>query len=391
MKRLIKSGALALFLSTSLAGVAPAQEPVKIGLVSTMSGPGGVMGRHHKDGAELALEQLGGKLGGVPAEIIVGDDQQKPDIGRQVVEGMLKRDKVKFVTGVVFSNVLLAIVDPIVSAGSILVSASGGPSEIAGAKCMRQFFSTSWQNDQAPEAMGEYMTSQGIKSVAILAPNMVAGKDMLTGFKRYYKGKVAAEIYTNFTQADYQSEMTQIRMAKPDAVFVFYPGGLGIQFVKQYAQSGLQKQIPLYSVYTQNETTIGAIGGAVAGNYEAGFWSAGLMNPVNAAFVEAFRKKYGYLPSEYAAASYDAIRLIDSGMRATGGNVDNNDALIAAMEKAEFDSVRGKFKFNTNHFPVQDYYLFRLEKNDKGEYYRKQEKLILAQHGDSYAKSCQMK
>ncbi len=391
MKRLIKFGALALFLSTSLAGVAPAQEPVKIGLVSTMSGPGGVMGRHHKDGAELALEQLGGKLGGVPAEIIVGDDQQKPDIGRQVVEGMLKRDKVKFVTGVVFSNVLLAIVDPIVSAGSILVSASGGPSEIAGAKCTRQFFSTSWQNDQAPEAMGEYMTSQGIKSVAILAPNMVAGKDMLTGFKRYYKGKIAAEIYTNFTQADYQSEMTQIRMAKPDAVFVFYPGGLGIQFVKQYAQSGLQKQIPLYSVYTQNETTIGAIGGAVAGNYEAGFWSAGLMNPVNAAFVEAFRKKYGYFPSEYAAASYDAIRLIDSGIRATGGNVDNNDALIAAMEKADFDSVRGKFKFNTNHFPVQDYYLFRLEKNDKGEYYRKQEKLILAQHGDSYAKSCQMK
>lgn len=391
MKRLIKFGALALFLSTSLAGVAPAQEPVKIGLVSTMSGPGGVMGRHHKDGAELALEQLGGKLGGVPAEIIVGDDQQKPDIGRQVVEGMLKRDKVKFVTGVVFSNVLLAIVDPIVSAGSILVSASGGPSEIAGAKCTRQFFSTSWQNDQAPEAMGEYMTSQGIKSVAILAPNMVAGKDMLTGFKRYYKGKIAAEIYTNFTQADYQSEMTQIRMAKPDAVFVFYPGGLGIQFVKQYAQSGLQKQIPLYSVYTQNETTIGAIGGAVAGNYEAGFWSAGLMNPVNAAFVEAFRKKYGYFPSEYAAASYDAIRLIDSGMRATGGKVDNNDALIAAMEKADFDSVRGKFKFNTNHFPIQDYYLFRLEKNDKGEYYRKQEKLILAQHGDFYAKSCQMK
>jgi len=391
MKRLIKSGALVLFLSASFAGVAPAQEPVKIGLVSTMSGPGGVMGRHHKDGAELALEQLGGKLGGVPAEIIVGDDQQKPDIGRQVVEGMLKRDKVKFVTGVVFSNVLLAIVDPVVSAGSILVSASGGPSEVAGAKCTRQFFSTSWQNDQAPEAMGQYMTSQGIKSVAILAPNMVAGKDMLTGFKRYYKGKIAAEIYTNFTQADYQSEMTQIRMAKPDAVFVFYPGGLGIQFVKQYAQSGLQKQIPLYSVYTQNETTIGAIGGAVAGNYEAGFWSAGLMNPVNAAFVEAFRKKYGYLPSEYAAASYDAIRLIDSGMRATGGKVDNNDALIAAMEKAEFDSVRGKFKFNTNHFPIQDYYLFRLEKNDKGEYYRKQEKMILAQHGDSYAKSCEMK
>ena len=391
MKHVLKIGVCLGAMLAPFASVAVAQETIKVGLLSTMSGPGGVMGRHHKDGAELALEQLGGKLGGVKAEIIVGDDQQKPDIGRQVVEGMLKRDKVKFVTGVVFSNVLLAVVDPVVSAGSILVSASGGPSEVAGAKCHRQFFSTSWQNDQAPEAMGKYMTDKGIKSVAILAPNMVAGKDMLTGFKRYYKGKIAAEIYTNFTQADYQAEMTQIRMAKPDAVFVFYPGGLGIQFVKQYAQSGLQKQIPLYSVYTQNETTIGAIGGALEGNYESGFWSAGLANPVNEAFVEAFRKKYNYVPSEYAAASYDAIRLIDSGLKATKGDVSNNDALITAMEKADFESVRGKFKLNTNHFPIQDYYLFRLVKNDKGEYYRKQEQLILADHNDFYAKDCQMK
>ncbi|MBX3535141.1 MAG: ABC transporter substrate-binding protein [Xanthobacteraceae bacterium] len=375
-----------------MSGITQAQEKLKIGVLSTMSGPGGVMGRHHRDGAVLALEQLNGKLGGVDAELVFGDDQQKPDIGRQVVEGMLKRDNVKFVTGVVFSNVLLAIYDPVITSGAILVSASGGPSEVAGKICSPNFFSTSWQNDQAPEAMGKYMTDQNIGSVAILAPNYTAGKDMLAGFKRNYKGKIVAEIYTNFTQADYQSELSQLRAAKPDAVFVFYPGGLGIQFVKQYSQAGLQKQIPLYSVYTQNETTLGAIGEAAEGNFEAGFWSPDLKNATNEAFVAAFRKRFNYTPSEYAAASYDAIRLIDSGLRQTKGNTSDTNAVIAAMKKADFQSVRGQFKFNTNHFPIQDYYLFKLTKSGEGNtFYRKQESLILKGHGDFYATNCAMK
>lgn len=392
MKRLLKLGLCIAVLAAPMSGIVQAQEKLKIGLLSTMSGPGGVMGRHHRDGAVLALEQLNGKLGGVETELVFGDDQQKPDIGRQVVEGMLKRDGVKFVTGIVFSNVLLAVYDPVISSGAILVAASGGPSEVAGNKCSPQFFSTSWQNDQAPEAMGKYLNDKNIKSVAILAPNMVAGKDMLTGFKRNYKGKIAAEIYTNFTQVDYQSELSQIRAAKPDAVFVFYPGGLGIQFVKQYAQAGLQKQIPLYSVYTQNETTLGAIGDAADGSYEAGFWSPDLKNPTNEAFVAAFRKKFNYNPSEYAAASYDAIRLIDSGLRQTKGNTSDTNAVIAAMKKADFQSVRGQFKFNTNHFPIQDYYLFKLTKSGEGNtFYRKQESLILKGHGDFYATNCAMK
>lgn len=383
---------LAAVLAAGLLTPAMAQEKVKVGVLTTLSGPGGVMGRHHQDGATLALEELGGKLGGAPAELIFGDDQQKPDVGRQVVDGMLKRDKVKFVTGIVFSNVLLAVYRPVLSENAILVSASGGPSEAAGEMCEPGFFSTSWQNDQAPEAMGQYMTDQKIDDVVILAPNYAAGKDMLAGFKRTYKGTVKAEIYTNFTQADYQSELSQIRAANPKAVFVFYPGGLGIQFVKQYNQAGLQGKIPLYSVYTQNETTLPALGAASEGNFEAGFWSPDLKNPANEAFVAAFRKKYNYAPSEYAASSYDAIKLIDSGMKATGGKVSDNKALIAAMQKADIKSVRGNFKLNTNHFPIQDYYLFRLAKDDASNtYYRKMEKMVLPAHGDSYASKCKMK
>jgi branched-chain amino acid transport system substrate-binding protein len=326
------------------------------------------------------------------AELLFGDDQQKPDVGRQVADSLLKKDKVKFVTGAVFSNVLLAIYKPVIDSGAILVSASGGPSEIAGEMCSPSFFSTSWQNDQAPEAMGSYMTERKIDEVAILAPNYAAGKDMLAGFKRNFKGKIAAEIYTNFTQADYQSELAQIRATKPKAVFVFYPGGLGIQFIKQYNQSGLQKDIPLYSVYTQNETTLPALGDTVNGNFEAGFWSPDTKNDANKSFVSAFRKKFGYVPSEYAAASYDAIKLINSGVKASGGNLADNAPIIAAMSKADFTSVRGNFKLNSNHMPIQDYYLFRLTKDaETGAYYRKEEAKVLPAHGDFYAEKCPMK
>lgn len=374
-----------------LSATAHAADSVKIGFITTLSGPGGVMGKHHKDGANLALEQLGGKIGGVNAEIIYGDDQQKPDVGRQVAEEMLKRDKVNFVSGVIFSNVLLALYRPVIESGTIMVGASGGPHEVAGEMCAPNFFSMSWQNDQAPEAMGKYMTDQKIDNVFIMAPNFAAGKDMLAGFKRYYKGKIVSEVYTNFNQLDYQSELSQIRAAKPKAVFVFYPGGMGIQFVKQYAQSGLQATIPLYSVYTQNETTLPAIGPAAVGNYETGFWSPDVKNPANTAFVAAFRQKYGYLPSDYAASAYDSVYLIDSAVKAVKGNLSDKKGMIAAMEAAKIKSVRGDFKFNNNHFPLENFYLFKIVKDDSGAYVRKDEGIVFTAHGDSYASKCAMK
>jgi branched-chain amino acid transport system substrate-binding protein len=364
---------------------------VKIGLITTLSGPGGVLGADHKDGAELALERLGGMIGGLPAEIIYGDDQQKPDVGRQLAESMIKRDQVNFLTGVVFSNVLLAMYKPIVDSGTIMVGASGGPHEIAGELCSPNFFSMSWQNDQAPEAMGKYMSDQKIEDVFIMAPNYAAGKDMLAGFKRTYQGKIVSEVYTNLTQPDYQAEISQIRAANPKAVFVFYPGGLGIQFVKQYAQAGLQGKIPLYSVYSQNELTLPALGEAAAGNYETGFYAPDLKNPVNEEFVAAFTKKYGRLPADYAASAYDAINLIDRAVTAVHGNLSDKEGMIAEMQKANIKAVRGEFKFNNNHFPIENFYLFKIEKNEDGKYFRKNEGVVMSSLEDSYASKCPMK
>ena len=280
-----------------LAMPAVADEPVKIGLVTTLSGPAGVIGKHMKDAADLALEMLGGKIGGKPAVIVYGDDQFKPDVGRQVAEEMLKRDKVDFMTGFIWSNVLLASYQPVIKSGTILVGANAGPHEMAGAMCAPNYFSASWQNDETPEAMGQFMTSKDMQDVYLIAPDYAAGKDMVAGFKRFFKGKIAAEVYTKPGQSDYQVEISQIRAANPKALFIFLPGGMGIQFVKQYAQSGLRGQIPLYSAFTVDETTLPAIGDAAAGNFEVSFWSPDLDNARNKAFVAAFRKKYGYMPS----------------------------------------------------------------------------------------------
>jgi branched-chain amino acid transport system substrate-binding protein len=373
--------------------VAPAfaEQSVKIGFVTTLSGPAGVIGKHMKDASTLALEMLGGKIGGLPATIVYGDDQFKPDVGRQVSEEMLQRDKVDFMTGFIWSNVLLASYQPIIRSGVILIGANAGPHELAGAMCAPNYFSASWQNDQTPEAMGKFMNDQKMNDVYLIAPDYAAGKDMVNGFKRDFKGKVAAEVYTKPGQSDYQVEISQIRQAAPKALFIFLPGGMGIQFVKQYAQSGLRDQIPLYSAFTVDETTLPAIGDAAAGNYEVSFWSPDLDNPRNKQFVAAFRAKYHYMPSYYAAQSFDAINMIDAAVKAVKGNLADKQGMIAAIDKADFPSVRGAFKYGPNHFPIENFYLLKIVKDADGEYVRNIQSTIFADHADAYASECKMK
>jgi branched-chain amino acid transport system substrate-binding protein len=387
----VKRSLLTLIAGLSLlAAPAFAGDDVKIGFVTTLSGPAGVIGRHMKDAGDLALDLLGGKIGGKPASIVYGDDQFKPDVGRQVAEEMLKRDRVDFMTGFIWSNVLLASYQPIIKSGTILIGANAGPHEIAGEMCAPSYFSASWQNDETPEAMGAYMASQHMDDVYLIAPDYAAGKDMVSGFKRFFKGKIAAEVYTKPGQSDYQVEISQIRAANPKALFIFLPGGMGIQFVKQYAQSGLRTQIPLYSGFTVDETTLPAIGDAAAGNFEVSFWSPDLDNAANKAFVAAFRAKYHYMPSYYAAQSFDAINMIDDAVTAVHGDVADRKGMIARMAMAEFPSVRGHFSYNTNHFPIENFYLLKIVQDADGQYVRKIQSTIFTDHKDAYYAECHM-
>ena len=385
--------ALAAALAASLTAATPAmaQQKIKIGFISTFSGPQGVMGEFMKESVELALDHLGRKVGGLDVEMFYGDDQVKPDVGVQVAEEMLKKHQVDFVSGIIWSNVMMAVVPVVTGANKIMVGTNAGASPLAGSQCNELYFSTSWNNDQTPEAMGKFLQDTGVNDIYVLAPNYQAGKDMVAGLKRYYKGRIVEEIYTKLGQQDYQAEITQLRSKNPKAVFAFYPGGMGIQFLRQYDQAGLRGKLPLYTVYTVDEISIPAVKDAAVGIYETRYWSPDLKNAPNQKFVNDYKKKYGKLPVFYGAQSYDSIMLIDSAVKATKGNLKDTKALVQAMRKADFPSLRGPFQYNVNHHPIQNFYLLKAEKVKSGDIEMHIQKTIFEKHKDSYYQDCKMK
>ncbi|MBI3516840.1 MAG: ABC transporter substrate-binding protein [Proteobacteria bacterium] len=390
MTKFLVSAAAAAALGAAVAATPVAAQTVKIGFIATFSGPGGTIGTHLYDGFMLGIEHAGGKLGGLTPEVIKEDDQLKPDVGLQAAQKLLQRDKVNFISGVIFSNVMMAIYKPVIESQTFLISSNAGPSPIAGAQCSPYFFSTSWQNDDPHAAMGKHLQDKGIKRLYLMAPNYQAGKDALTGVKRMFKGEIVDEIYTTVNQPDYSAEIAALRAAKPEALYVFYPGGMGINFVKQYAQAGLVKALPLYSAFTTDSTTVDAQGDAAIGTFGTAFWTVDLKNPANQKFVADFRKKHNYEPSTYSAQAYDSAQLIDAALKATGGKLDNKDALRDALRKADFKSIRGPFKFNNNQFPIQSYYLYETVRED-GKLRQLGRGTVLTDHADVYAKDCPMK
>ncbi len=384
-----------LLAATMVAGFAlgaqAADAPIKIGFISTFSGPGGVLGQELLDGWNLGLAATGGKLGGRDVEVIQADDQAKPDVGRQLADKMVESDKVQLITGVNFSNVMLAIAKPVLDAGVFLISPNAGQSQQAGKACHPHYFNTSFQNDVPAETIGIYMTQKGIKRVYVLAPNYPAGKDSIAGFKLGFKGEVVGEVYTGFTQLDYAAEIAQIRDAKPDAVYFFYPGGLGINFVKQYAQAGLKTSIPLFGPsFSFDQTVLPAMGDAALGAYASAFWNEHYDNAASKKFTADFEAKYHRLPAPYAAQAYDTVLLLDAALKSIGGKIEDKPAFQKALETAKFNTVRGKFRFNTNHYPIQDYYLTEAVKDDKGRVVMNLKELIAADLPDPYVGECKM-
>jgi len=389
MKKTLPIVLFALFASAI--GTAQAANAVKVGFLSTLSGPAAGLGVDIRDGFQLAVKHLNGKLGGLPAEVIVADDQQNPNTGKQVTERFLKKDKVDFMTGIVFSNILLTVAKPVFDSQTFYISANAGPSQLAGADCNPYFFNVAWQNDNVAEAMGKWATDQGYKNVIGVAPNYPAGKDAINGFKRFFKGNVSDEMYTKLGQLDYAAELAQLRAAKPDAVFFFLPGGMGINFIKQFVAAGLSKDMRLItSGFTADEDVIPAVGEPILGTFNSSQWAHDLDNAANKKFVADFEKEYKRIPSLYASQGYDAAMLMDAAVRDTKGKLEDKAAVRKALEAARFASVRGKFKFNTNHYPVQDYFLRVVRKDEKGRITNKLMGTIFKDHADAYVGECKM-
>jgi branched-chain amino acid transport system substrate-binding protein len=388
------AGAAALSLASALsASSAFAGDTIKIGFVSTFSGPTAVIGNDMRNSFELALDHLGRKMGGKPVEVIYEDDGQKPDVGKQKTEKLVQSDKVDFIAGYIWSNVLLASLKTAVDSQTFLVSANAGPSQLAGDLCSPYVFSTSWQNDQTPATMGLYMNQKGVKSVFLIGPNYAAGKDMLAGVKSTFKGEVVGEEYTVWpSQLDFSAELTKARNSKAQSIFVFYPGAAGVQFLNQYAQAGIKEQMPLYTAFTVDELSLPLQKDNAIGVPGAQEWVNDLPNEQNKKFVEDYRKKYPNLrPTYYGAQAYDAAQLINSAVAAVGGDTSKKDAMKAEMEKANFKSLRGPFRYGNNHIPIQNFYLQDVVKDADGQLSLKTVATIVKDDQDRFHDKCPMK
>jgi branched-chain amino acid transport system substrate-binding protein len=369
-----------------------AADKIKIGFISTLSGPSSSIGIDIRDAFQLAIKVNGGKLGGLPAEVLVGDDQFKPDVGRQLAERYVRSDKVNFLTGIVFSNIMLASVPIAFENKLIYVSPNAAPSPMAGKDCNPYLFVASWPNDAYHEAAGQHATNRGFKNAYLIAPNYQAGKDSLTGFKRFYKGKVVAEVYTQLGQLDYAAELAQVRAAKPDALYIFLPGGMGINFIKQFVAAGLSKDVPLIVPgFGDDQDIIRPVGEPMLGLFDTAHWAIDFDNAANKKFVAAFEKEYKRLPTVFAAQGWDTAMLIDAAVRDVKGKVEDVEAVRKAMKAARFESVRGAFKFNRNQMPIQNYYLRVVGKDAQGRLVNKTIGTVFKDHGDAYVQDCKMK
>jgi branched-chain amino acid transport system substrate-binding protein len=368
---------------------------VKIGFVTTLTGGPGVIGKDMRQSVEIALDHLGGKMAGIPVEMFFEDDQVKPEVGKQKTEKLLSKDKVDFISGFIWSHVALASRNSIVKSGKIWVISNAGTSRIAGRLCHENIFSTSWQNDQVPMALGEVLNKRGVKSLYIVAPNYAAGRDMVAGVERTFKGKVLGKDLTKWPgQLDFSAELAKARSANPDGVYIFYPGRATNAFMRQYAQAGMTKT-PLYSVFSVDSLSLPKLQSAklenVLGTYSTQFWSPDLDTKVNKKFVADYRKKFGSYPSHYGAQSYDSIMLINSAVEAAGGDLSKVKEMRAKMRQADFPSVRGKFTYGNNHFPIQDFYLRQVVADSSGNWTTKIVQKVYENHQDVYASKCKMK
>ncbi|MEZ5660764.1 MAG: ABC transporter substrate-binding protein [Burkholderiaceae bacterium] len=395
---MLRKTLLALSMSAFAAAPAFSADSVKIGFVTTLTTPAGAIGQDMKNAADLALEHIGGTMAGKPVELIYEDDGFKPETGKQKTDKLVKQDKVQFVTGFIWSHVLLAAQKSALDSGAFLISANAGPSQIAGKLCHENFFATSWQNDQTPMAMGEVLNQEGVKSLYVMAPNYAAGKDMTAGVESTFKGKVVGKDLTKWgkdAQLDFSAELAKAKASGAEGLFVFYPGAAGGAFIKQYQQAGLQQSLPLYTVFTVDAISLPRLQKAdmagVLGSRMTQMWSPDLDNAANKKFVTDFKKKYGTYPSFYAAQSYDAIQLIKHAVASVKGNLDDKAGMRKAMKSADYPSVRGKYSYGNNHFPIQNFYLREVVADADGMWTTKTVRTVYENHQDRFASECKMK
>lgn len=382
--------AVAVVLATTVLSAQAQPAKLKVGLISTLTGGGALLGEELKRGWDLGMDLVGGKIGGLDTEVIVGDDELKPDVAVTLADRMVKQQKVDVVAGVLWSNIMLAIYEPVTKANTIVLSTNAGPSQIAGKACSPLYISTSWQNDQFAEALAVLMNQEQVKNTFVIAPNYQAGKDIKSVYDSHFKGEQVGAILFKLGQSDFQSEFSEIRARKPQSVMAFAPGAMSVAFMKQWQALGMSNSMKLYTVNMIDYLTLPAMQDSAVGTYTVSPYDSASTSPANQKFVAAFQKKYNRLPTQYAMQAYDGVMLLDAGIRARKGNIADKKALIAAMRVAKLDSPRGPMTYNVNNFPIQNFYKIDVVPGPDGKPFMKGSGVVLKDAKDSHYKECNL-
>lgn len=363
---------------------------VKLGIVTSLTGQNSAAARDLIDGVKLGIKRLNGQIAGMKTELSTADDQEKPEIAREEAARMVESKGVEFLTGPITTNLVKSVIQPVTDAGGFFLSTGAGPSAMAGKDCEPNFFVTTFENVTYGEVTGQAANDLGLKNIALLQWNSPGARDLANGFKKQFKGTVDLEIYTPPSQLDFAGEIGKLRTVHPDGYYFFFPSQLLANFMKQLNQFDVGKDMKGLSYYISiDPVMLQQLGDIVFGQYITTYYSTSLDNPANKDFVDDFKKEYGNGPGLYAAHGYDLVTLLDHALKTVRGRLNDRDAVRKALEAVKFESVRGSFKFNTNHFPIENFYLTQIVRAPDGSLTYKVLKTY-PNKADSFAAKCKM-
>jgi branched-chain amino acid transport system substrate-binding protein len=324
--------------------------PIRIGVLLPYSGVYAVLGESITQAMELVFGHENWTVAGRKIELVKEDTEAKPPVGVRKAQKLIESDKVDILTGPVHSGVLAGIRDMVHGSKTILVVSNAGADQISRERCSRWIFRTSFSNWQPCQPMGGWVAKNVSKEVFQIAPNYQAGKDMMAAFRETFLpagGKVIAEDYPKLGETDYAPYLTKIRQSGAKAVFAFFSGSDAVNFVKQYDQFGLKQSVRLTGAgFLTEPDVLPAQGKTALGILTGHFYTPLLDNPVNQRFVKEFREKFNKSTDGFACQGYDTAEVIVRALKTVSGNTQDRAKLAEAIAKVEFDSPRGRFRFD---------------------------------------------
>ncbi|CAA7617917.1 ABC transporter substrate-binding protein [Magnetospirillum sp. SS-4] len=349
------------------ASTAAGNPTIVVGVIATLSGPGAMAGQDSLDGFTTALRQMGGRFANQEVRVVPVDDRGSPDVAMQVTRRLLEREKVDFILTAVSQASMAAIVKPLNESRTFILNLDAYPDGLFGARCSASLFGLGTPPDAVSEAAGMHFANEKYRRLVVIGHDTRQTDMAVAALRRTWGGEDVTVLKARHGAATFAPEIRRIRELAPDAVYTLLSGGMGLALVRDYAAAGLKADIPLLGVWSNFERPhLTAMDDQGLDLLNVAPWSPDLDSPLNKRMISDFELEYGRPATSWVAQGYDSALLLEAAMKVTAGRTSDREAVRNALRRAEFASVRGGFRFETNHAPVINLYLRRVARDAKG-------------------------